>query len=58
MKKCYLDIMVAGRFYCQLPFLYAPIFSVTEDEIREYVVEKRPSLKNKEFNVIPTNNRL
>ena len=58
MKTCYLDVMVDGRFYCQLPFSFSPIFTVTEDEIKNYVIAKRPSLKNKAFNAIPTYNRV
>ena len=49
MKTVYLDIMLDGRFYCQLRYEYCPLFPVEERAIKDYVLSKRPSLKGKDF---------
>ena len=49
MKTVYLDIMLGGRFFCQLRYEYCPLFPVEERAIKEYVLSKRPSLKGKDF---------
>lgn len=49
MKTVYLDIMLDGRFYCQLQYEYCPLFPVEERAIKDYVLSKRPSLKGKDF---------
>ena len=49
MKTVYLDIMLEGRFYCQLRYEYCPLFPVEERTIKDYVLSKRPSLKGKDF---------
>lgn len=58
LKKIYLDIMIKGKFVCQLPFSFCPLFPIEMEEVREYVLEKRPTLKNKEFNVLFSNDKV
>lgn len=57
-KTIYLDIMVGNRFYCQIPMKYCPLFPIEEKQVTEYVLEKRPLLKNKKFIVNFSNERV
>lgn len=50
-KKLILDIMIKGSFICQMQMPYCPLFPVTAKQVCDFVVEKRPSLKGKDFNV-------
>lgn len=58
MKLIYLDIMVRGMFVAQLPYRYNPIFALEADELRDYVISKRPTLKNKKFTIEFSTNRV
>jgi hypothetical protein len=60
----YLDIYLYGRFVCQLKFNTPPItksdgtreFYIAD--IEKYVTDKRPSLKDKDFKVRFSNQRV
>ena len=54
----YLDIMRSGRFVCQLPFEYCPLFPVSIDELTDYVFSKRPSLKGQTITIAFSGNRV
>ena len=58
MKTVYHDIMVGNMFLDQLPYKVNPIFPATDKELREYVVSKRPTLRNKKFVIAFSNNRV
>lgn len=58
MKTVYLDIMVGNIFVAQLPYKVNSIFPATDKELREYVVSKRPTLRNKKFVIAFSNNRV
>lgn len=58
MKTIYLDIMIKGSFYTQLAYQYWPIFPPTEEDLVNYCIEKRPSLKYKKFKIEFSNNRI
>jgi hypothetical protein len=47
MDKIYLDIMVHGRFYKQIPYEHSTLFKIDYNDIIKYVLEKCPSLTNK-----------
>ena len=56
------DVMLDGRFVCTmamplgLPVDYdgdLPVFLVTDKKVRKFVEKQRPSLKGKNFNVLP-----
>lgn len=49
MAKLKFDVMLKGRFVCTLTYEYCPAFFVTERELMDFVLSKRPSLKNKPF---------
>ena len=50
-KKIYLDIMLNGRFFCQMPYEYCPLFPIKEKEVQQFVEKKRPSLKGKDYSI-------
>lgn len=58
----WIDIFVDGMFYCQVPF-DVKIYDVPSDEkMRDYCLQKVPSLKGKKFSIalgerISKNNR-
>ena len=49
MEKLKFDVMLRDKFVCTLTYEYCPIFALTEKEIEDFVVSKRPSLKGKPF---------
>ena len=57
-KVVYLDIMVRGLFVAQLPYKVNPIFPATDEELRKFVISKRPTLRNKKFVIAFSNNRV
>lgn len=57
-KVIYLDIMIRGLFVCQLPYKYCPLFRIEIEELEKFVLEKRPTLRNKKFVIAFSNNRV
>lgn len=57
-KTVYLDVMIKDRFICQLVFHYCPIFKVTDEEIRNFVLENRPTLSKQKFQIFFSQNRV
>ena len=58
MEKVFLDIMVNGKFYQQLTYNYSELFIIDADEVKAFVLKKLPTLKNKEFTIKFTNNKI
>ena len=58
MKTVYLDIMLGGRFYCQLRYEYCPLFPVDGRELEDYILNKRPSLRGKDFTINFSTNKV
>lgn len=52
MKTLFLDIMLKGRFVCTLRYRYCPLFPIDEKELQDFVVSKRPTLRNQPFNIV------
>ena len=46
-----LDIMTGDRYYCSLNWTFDPFHITDEDEMREFVEGKLPTLKGKSFHV-------
>lgn len=57
-KTVYLDVMIKDRFICQLVFHYCPIFKVTDEEVRKFVLENRPTLSKQKFQIFFSQNRV
>ena len=58
MEKVFLDIMVQDKFYKQLTYNYSELFMIDADEVKAFVLKKLPTLKNKEFTIKFTNNKI
>lgn len=52
MKTLFLDVMLNGRFVCTLKYRYCPLFPIDAKDVSDFVISKRPTLKNKPFNVV------
>lgn len=57
-RVVYLDIMLRDLFVCQLTYRYCPLFPIESEELRKFVLEKRPTLRNKKFTIAFSNNRV
>ncbi len=49
MKWLIFDVMLQDRFICTLKMKFCPLFPVSENEIKDFVESKRPSLKGKKY---------
>jgi hypothetical protein len=49
MKTLFVDVMLNGRFLFTLVYKYCPAFRLSLEDIAAKVIEKRPSLRNKPF---------
>lgn len=49
MKTLFVDVMLHGRFQFTLLYKYCPAFRLSLEDIAAKVIEKRPYLKNKPF---------
>lgn len=58
LKIIYLDIMIKDRFITQIPYPYCPLFPIDSEELRSFIEDKRPSLKNKDFRIEFSNNKV
>ena len=58
MARVYLDIMVNGKFYKQLTYNYSELFIIDADDVKAFVLKKLPTLKNKEFTIKFTQNKI
>ncbi len=54
----YIDVMVGGRFYCQIPYTYCPLWPIDSKEVSDFIIQKRPSLAGKELSLEFSNNRV
>ena len=53
-KVIYFDIMLHGKFVCQIAYKYCPIFRLDINDLMREVYERRPSLKGKPIEVCET----
>ena len=58
MARVYLDIMINGKFYKQLTYNYSELFIIDADDVKAFVLKKLPTLKNKEFTIKFTKNKI
>lgn len=52
MKTLFIDVMLKGRFVCTLRYKYCPIFPINSKDLHDFVISKRPTLRNQPFNVV------
>ena len=49
MRTIYIDVMVGERFIKTLPYKHHDILRLDEEKLREYVLSKMPTLRDKDF---------
>lgn len=52
MKTLFVDVMLKGRFVCTLQYKYCPLFPIDIKELIDFVISKRPTLRNQPFNIV------
>ena len=51
MKDFVFYIMLDGRFVCTLKYKYSPLFPIDFEELKKFILKKRPTLKGKDFRI-------
>lgn len=51
MKIFVFDIMLKGLFVCTLRYEYCALFPIDLDELTEFILSKRPTLRNQPYNI-------
>ena len=51
MKTIYIDVMRNGHFIKTLPYKHHDILRLDEAKLREYVISKLPTLREKDFDI-------
>ena len=49
MKTFVFDVMLDGRFICTLKYKYCALFPIDFEDLEKFVLQKRPTLKGKDF---------
>ena len=49
MKELTFDVMLGDRYVCTLKYKYCPLFPIDPDELQEFVISKRPTLRGEEI---------
>lgn len=52
MKTFVFDIMLDGRFICTLKYKYCALFPIDFEDLEKFVLQKRPTLKGKDFRIV------
>ena len=52
MKTLVFDVMLNGRFVSTLRYKYCPLFPIDFDELKEFILSKRPTLKGKDYRIM------
>ena len=52
MKTFVFDVMLNGRFACTLKYKYCPLFPIDSEDLTKFVLQKRPTLKGKDFRIV------
>lgn len=58
MKTVFVDVMLNGYFVMQIRYQYSALFPIDMHDVRQKVIEMRPSLKGKDFTMELTHNRV
>lgn len=51
MNTFIFDVMLDGRFICTLKYKYCALFPIDFEELKKFVLKKRPTLKDKDFRI-------
>lgn len=50
-KTIYIDIMVDGRFYKQMPYQYNPLWEIDTSDVEKEVLKKYSHLSGRSMNL-------
>nr|DAM05305.1 MAG TPA: hypothetical protein [Caudoviricetes sp.] len=51
MNTFKFDIMLNGRFVCTLRYKYCALFPINFEDLKKFILSKRPSLKGKDYRI-------
>ena len=51
MKTFEFDVMLNGRFVCILRYKYCPLFPIDLEDLKKFILSKRPTLRNQPYNI-------
>lgn len=51
MNTFKFDIMLNGRFVCTLRYKHCALFPIDLEDLKEFILSKRPSLKGKDYRI-------
>ena len=51
MKTFIFDVMLDGRFICTLKYKYCALFQIDFEELKKFILSKKPSLKGKDYRI-------
>lgn len=51
MNTFIFDVMLDGRFVCTLKYKYCALFPIDFEELKKFVLKKRPTLKGNDFRI-------
>ena len=51
MKTFVFDVMLNGRFVCTLKYKYCALFPIYFEELKKFILSKKPSLKGKDYRI-------
>lgn len=57
-KVTYIDIMVDGRFYKQMPYQYNPLWEIDTSDVEKEVLKRYSHLKGKKYELGFSNQRI
>lgn len=52
MSTFKFDIMLNRRFVCTLRYKYCALLPINFDDLKEFILSKRPSLKGKDYRIV------
>jgi hypothetical protein len=51
MKTFVFDIMLNVKFICTLQYKYCALFPIDFEELKKYILKKRPTLRGKDYRI-------
>lgn len=51
MKNFVFDIMLNGKYICTLKYKYCALFPIDLEDLKKFILNKRPSLKGKDYRI-------
>lgn len=52
MNTFKFDIMLNGKFVYTLRYKYCALFPINFEDLKEFILSKRPSLKGKDYRIV------